>query len=204
CMAYGNIVLAAPLLAGPLPVVLQKFEALADPCGPIQLTWNTVSEQNSREFVIERSMDGKQFDKIGHVMSHNKSSGSNYIYIDSEAQNKSDKTIFYRLRHYDFDGTENIHKVIRHYYMCSDAIPSLSVSPNPAANLITIYVTDAKNEDEVSIIIRSIHGSILKTANLSEANQEQQINISQLPAGIYSVEAKGKYLKTTTVFTKVD
>ena len=204
CMAYGNIVLAAPLLAGPLPVVLQKFEALADPCGPIQLTWNTVSEQNSREFVIERSMDGKQFDKICHVMSHNKSSGSNYTYIDSEAQNKSDKTIFYRLRHYDFDGTENIHKVIRHYYMCSDAIPSLSVSPNPAANLITIYVTDAKNEDEVSIIIRSIHGSIVKTANLSEANQEQQINISQLPAGIYSVEAKGKYLKTTTVFTKVD
>lgn len=49
-----------------LPVKLAHFDVKADE-GEVDLTWTTTSENNFREFVIQRSADGFSFEDIGTV-----------------------------------------------------------------------------------------------------------------------------------------
>ncbi|MCF6366535.1 MAG: GEVED domain-containing protein [Bacteroidales bacterium] len=60
---------------------------------------------------------------------------------------------------------------------------NLYIYPNPAQNIITVYL---KNMNENSIVqIYSITGSLIKEVQISEYNN--QINISDLPNGIYNL-----------------
>lgn len=201
CTAFGNIVIAAPLL-GPLPVVLQKFEARSKPCGNPNLEWTTVSEVNSREFSIEKSVDGRNFTIIGTLKSKNVPSGADYFFEDQEAPLQQNSIIYYRLRHYDFDGTENIHKVIRHNYMCKSQQANIKVNPNPTSGVISIIAEGFSNE-EIKLSIYAINGGLVKTFIMKNTGP-LKIDLTPLPSGMYTIEAEDRYSKIHTTLSKVE
>jgi hypothetical protein len=85
-----------------LPVSLGWFEAniIND---KVTLNWGTHSEENSKEFVIERSYNGMDFSHIGSVPAHGKSSHTiSYDYTD---QNIESDIIYYRLKQVDNNGS---------------------------------------------------------------------------------------------------
>ncbi len=59
-----------------------KLFNLSEQSGSIQLNWTTVSEENMREYVVQRSDDGIQFKTIGNVYSLNSTSEENYSFTD--------------------------------------------------------------------------------------------------------------------------
>jgi hypothetical protein len=68
-----------------------------------QLTWATATEKNSESFVIEKSVNGKNFEAIGKVKaagSSNQQLQYNFTDVNATAQ-----TNYYRLRQVDTDGT---------------------------------------------------------------------------------------------------
>ena len=67
------------------------------------LTWSTISEENNRHFLIEKSEDGQKFITVGTVEAMGDSDDlQQYNFLDVMA---NQSVTYYRLRQVDTDGT---------------------------------------------------------------------------------------------------
>jgi hypothetical protein len=88
--------------SSPLPVELAAFNILCEN-GNGLISWATASEFSSKEFIIERSSTGNNFEIIGTVSAAgNSNSYRNYSFTDFNVLNGQ---AYYRLKMVDFDGT---------------------------------------------------------------------------------------------------
>ncbi|MDR2823608.1 MAG: T9SS type A sorting domain-containing protein [Prevotellaceae bacterium] len=74
--------------------------------------------------------------------------------------------------------------------------PKFSVFTNPTSNELQITNYESRNEDRIEIY--DIFGKKLKNFQLSTANSQPKINISELPSGVYIVRIENfavKFLK---------
>ena len=92
-----------------LPVELLFFDAEVMNYG-VQLSWATASELNHESMIIERSIDGREFESIGEIKGEgNTQSLSNYQFMDYYPESGKN---YYRLRQIDLDGSEAIFNVV--------------------------------------------------------------------------------------------
>lgn len=93
----------------PLPIQLIEFRGSSRP-HDVLLEWVTASEMNNKEFLIERSADGRTFEAIGTVPGAGYSTTRlEYTWIDDEPLPSA---AYYRLRQMDFDGSHTLSDVI--------------------------------------------------------------------------------------------
>lgn len=93
----------------PLPVELTSFDVAVDE-NSNRIFWTTASEQNSNYFEVERSLNGAEWDVVGHVQSAGNSSSTLHYELEDRG---FERTInYYRLKQVDFDGTTKIYNII--------------------------------------------------------------------------------------------
>lgn len=82
--------------------------------GKVTLYWATLSETNCKGFQIERSLNKKDFKRIGFVEGMGSSAGRrNYEYVDKTVfKSQADRTFYYRLRVQNLDETESAYSEI--------------------------------------------------------------------------------------------
>ena len=122
----------------PLPVELLAFTAEAE--GPAaRLRWTTVSEKNSARFEVERSVNGKQFERIGEEPAQGtKASPTSYTFLDTPTLLPScPHTLYYRLRQVDLDGTAS-YSPMRAVQLTPSPLHPFTVYPNPARAAVTV------------------------------------------------------------------
>lgn len=68
---------------------------------------------------------------------------------------------------------------------------NISIYPNPSSDIIHIQSEDFKGENQLSIQVLSIDGKVL-LAEQNKANGNTQINIADLPSGIYILRIEDK------------
>lgn len=103
--AGATLTVSFTVVDAPLPVELVAFSAEMPGPNAVQLRWSTASELNNREFVVERSVDGRFFSTIGTVAGHgNSTSPHAYSYQDKQLPNSPER-LYYRLRQVDNDGS---------------------------------------------------------------------------------------------------
>ena len=122
--------------AAPLPVELTEFAA--ERRGPaVLLTWRTASEKNSDRFEVERSPDGRRFDRVGTVPAAGISSAPRaYAFTDAALPTAASPTLYYRLRQVDTDGPAS-YSPVRTVAGAAGAT-GLVLFPNPAATTVTV------------------------------------------------------------------
>lgn len=135
---------------GPLPVVLTEFDAIGEGSS-VRLRWATTSESNASHFEIERSSDGRAWQKAGVMLAKGAS-------LLEEAYSFSDDYPFtgenlYRLRMTDRDATYSYSRV-RSVYVREAPAPafpnpfsaSLSLSPHQAGLTGAVELTDTRGK----------------------------------------------------------
>ena len=91
-----------------IPVKLLVLNAKADDKGNI-LEWHTASEVNTREFIIERSADGKDFSLAFWITPKGSANTStSYRHTDTSAGSQT----YYRLRMVDANGKEQVSRIV--------------------------------------------------------------------------------------------
>jgi hypothetical protein len=160
----------------PLPVTLTSFTGKATQFGN-QLNWTTSSEVNNQGFNIERSTDGKTFTKIGFVKGFGTiNTKQTYQFIDVNSTEA-----YYRLQQVDFDGKTEYSATIK---VGENTFSNLlEVFPNPASDKVTIRTNGTGKIEIVNNL-----GQLLITQPATETNE---INISKLAKGVYSVKFTG-------------
>jgi hypothetical protein len=163
----------------PLPVELVAFQGQATSTG-VQLSWQTASEQRNAYFAIERASDrtATTFTELGRVAGGGATArGHQYQFTDAQPG----PVAYYRLRQVDTDGQVHYSPVVvvqRAVAVAVGQLTKLAIYPNPAS--ATLLVTCPA---ETHLTLLNYQGQLLRHVTLAAG--QQQLDISQLTAGIY-------------------
>ncbi|HEY6503282.1 MAG TPA: T9SS type A sorting domain-containing protein, partial [Chitinophagaceae bacterium] len=173
-----------PTAGGPLPVTLGNFTATIHN-NSVYLEWKTYSEFNSKEFVIERSVDGINFETINiTAAAGNSNLVKNYSYNDNNLPQKS--TLYYRLKSVDIDRQYQYSKTLRVHF-AKGSFYINKIYPEPASGIIHIDVSNVREVTYCAISFINLNGAIVKrsTMVLHKGDNLIDINISSLSKGVY-------------------
>ncbi|HWB92811.1 MAG TPA: T9SS type A sorting domain-containing protein, partial [Puia sp.] len=165
-----------------LPVSISAFTGLRDG-NTTQLDWTTAQEENSRDFVVERSSDGERFTAIGMVdAAGNSHTVRNYSFTDVSP---ADGVNYYRLREEDLDGHANYSGTVTVNF---NAAPdqAAALSPNPAVSHITLSITGATGGAGV-VCVNDLSGRtlLMRNVSLQQGSNQVTIGLAGLPSGTY-------------------
>ena len=191
----SGLTISFVVVAAPLPVRLTAF--LAEPLGPgeVQLRWNTATEEQNKEFVVQRSVDGEAFTALAHLPGHgNTTLPQAYQYADKQLPANVSK-LYYRLQQVDMDGTRSY-----------SPVRVVAVVPGTAPALLQTYVpipTDGQlhytfagpTTGTGQLVLYSMLGQRLGQYPLA-ASGSGTVPVAGLAAGAYVlrlVNADGRY-----------
>jgi hypothetical protein len=189
-----TIVTPTPTNCGTIPVQLVDFKAHKDNA-TTKLVWSTASELNNNRYDIERSTNGKTFDKIGEILGFgNSQQVRNYIFMDEKPHNTVN---YYRLRQIDFDGTTTISKTVSVNF---DKNTTIKVYPTVATDKINVQFND--EDGSVGLTVTNLLGQVVKSQNVQNTEGALSLNISDLPNGSYILRIVSKSGESTQRFEK--
>ena len=116
-----------------LPVSFESFTANTSN-KDIQLKWQTALEKNTLLFTLQRSIDGKNFVRIGTVNASG-NVGKSYAFVD---QYPTSGINYYRILSTDINGSSFYSKIVTAILSNNNNHPVISIYPNPAKNSVTI------------------------------------------------------------------
>jgi hypothetical protein len=166
---------------GALPVRLVSFVGLNNGDKNI-LNWKTSTEINSNRYEIERSFDGRIFEKIGTVKSANHPLGSSYNYNDNISHFHINN-FYYRLKVVDNDGRYNYSNVVS--INIRDRNEKILVLGNLASSYIAILTPTSMLQKPLQAEILDMHGTAVKSVGIT--NTSFIIYVNQLAVGKYYI-----------------
>ncbi|MCF0056262.1 T9SS type A sorting domain-containing protein [Dyadobacter sp. CY356] len=178
-------------LSAPLPVKLQSFEAEETNENQILITWKTTDEINFKQFEIERSTDGKRFEKLAIIQS-NVVNHSNYNFPDTKLL---EPIYYYRLKMIDMDATYAYSGMVS---VERKGFDQIAVYPSPARDFVRIKASDNAFPAKIKIIDQS--GKIVLAQTILK--QSQKINIETLTSGLYIIIMQDKMIGKVIVQEK--
>ena len=166
-----------------LPVALESFSGKGEPHGNL-LSWVTSSEQNTEEFNIERSENGRDhWERIGSLSATGFSTEKQtYQFIDRGIKGSD---YYYKLQIVDFDGQEEISNMI---YVKRAVNPTLAIQvyPNPMSHFITIEMNSAI-EQSATIKLTNTTGQLMleEKVILKKGINQHTVKTASLSGGLY-------------------
>lgn len=175
-----------------VPVTLKTFEAQWHNDEDIFTRWITTLESNTRQFEIERSIDGASFETAGTVpAAGNSNTERTYNFIDRNVNSHYSNRpshFYYRLKTIDIDGQFSYSAIVVLPNRESGNVQMFVVYPNPAQQFITIEFKNAADFKPHVVHLVAADGKIL-LQQLMNSNKET-LQVGQFPSGAY-------YLKLT-------
>ena len=168
--------------ASALPITLTSFDA-SELNGNVLLKWVTASEKNNDYFIIERSLDGENFEPIGKIRGAGNSNVD--ISYDFTDQTHAGGVIYYRLKQFDFDGKETTFSTIS-ININKDISLIETISLNDNLLNVDINSTSASMISLMDINGKSIEFAISKT----EGSQQIKFSMVGLSRGIYFIRVE--------------
>jgi Pectate lyase superfamily protein/Secretion system C-terminal sorting domain len=173
-----------------LPLELLDFTATMESECSVNLNWKTAVEENVQSFEIERSEDGKEFEKIAEVPARNAGeSENNYFYSDISFLPK-DKTLYYRLKIMDKDGGFT-YSPVRTITITASQLRKIddkvTIAPNPASDYIMVSTNQMQRDKMMQIQIINAQGNIIKSFDARVDGSKKRIDVQSLISGIYKL-----------------
>ncbi|MCW3082210.1 alpha-amylase family glycosyl hydrolase [Segetibacter sp.] len=168
-----------------LPLNLMSFSGRRTTSN-ISLGWLTSNEVNVKHFVVERSMNGIEFNSIATVTRNSPESRLAYTYVDNDPiAVRSDKKIYYRLKLTDKDGSYSYSSIV--VVNSSVAGSNFTLFPNPVTGSQVYVLLDEAVSSLVQLRIEDISGRLIRKYTLPVVNGRSTtpISVNNLSSGTY-------------------
>lgn len=150
----------------------------------MSLSWITSDESNCKNFIVEKSYDGINFEKIGLVNAQNNLL-NNYNFLDNiNYLNNGYSTIFYRLKMIDVDNTFTYSNIIKIVLNLKNNY-NVNIFPNPVSSNRNFNIHISQFAENINGYFYNDLGQLLFTKKLK--NGLNQILINNLNKGIYHI-----------------
>lgn len=160
----------------PMPLNWAAFSAKVNGDRSVDLNWATRDEVDNSHFVVEKSVDGKNFKGFAKVTAKNGMS-NDYVYTDAAP---GSNVVYYRIQQVDIDGKSSYSKTVS-VNIGTIAAKTFDIAPNPSIGQVNIRI--AANTDISKVVITDLSGKVV--ANQAAASLVQL----NLAPGIYLVNA---------------
>ncbi|MBK8710642.1 MAG: T9SS type A sorting domain-containing protein [Niastella sp.] len=155
------------------------------------LDWATANEQNSKQFDVERSLNGIDFSRIGMVTTAGNSGQTNiYQYTDHDIDRLNSEFMFYRLKQIDLNGNFKYSNIVSLRYIETKSNHTI-VYPNPTPGSITILVADNTLVGTIAVVY-DVNGRILENIKITASSQ--QVTLSKYVNGTYFIKMSNNEL----------
>ncbi|MEZ5059855.1 MAG: T9SS type A sorting domain-containing protein, partial [Saprospiraceae bacterium] len=142
------------------------------------LNWSTSNEMNNMGFVIEKSIDGNNWEKLGFIEGKGNSQVlQQYQFTD---QKPFDGSNYYRLQQLDFDGSFEYSSIIQ---VSHSKASDIFFYPNPVTKHLNIH-----GLKEGTFVIYDSFGRCLKQGDFYTG----VVDVSNLSSGILNVKLISK------------
>lgn len=167
-----------------LPVTLFEFDGKRKPDHNL-LTWATKSEADSKWFIIERSLNGEDYEEVGRIdAAGNSVSQRDYEFVDTDVYHR---LVYYRLKMVDIDMTSEYSHVVSIHRDVNE----IHVQPNPTTGQITIVLSENLKGNYQYTITDIVGRRVSDASTISSFEAQHTTNVmSDLPAGIYFLELR--------------
>lgn len=163
-------------IVGTLPVKLENFSA-SKAARDVQVAWTASNEINLNRYEIERSSDATTWSVVGQVKASNI---RYYMFLDKEP---GGKTLYYRLRSVDSDGTFSLSAVKQ---VRMEDPKGIAIYPNPVtANEFNISL----GEPQVVRLFNS-NGGLVWQKQLNAGTNK--VRVDGLAKGVYQLQAEAQ------------
>ncbi len=160
----------------------------------VTLNWTTNTEYKNDYFVVERSIDGLNFETAFDVSSIRDNDAAVY-YTDKDASPLRGKS-FYRLKQVYDNGTYRYSNIKPIEFELG--LLDFTVYPNPTTDKVFINLKEFEGE-AASVVINNALGAEMMTFNTEALTRDAiEFNVSDLQAGMYSITAKMEGRKQLT------
>ncbi|THU38365.1 hypothetical protein FAM09_16965 [Niastella caeni] len=144
------------------------------------LNWSTFDENNTSHFVIERSVNGVQYESIGTVKCYNMPGSHSYSFTDPKYSSPS----FYRLKQVDINGLAQFSSVV--IIKKATDVVDVNLYPSRAGNAVTYAITIKQPATATMQIVNTVGQVIInRSIKLSQGVNVQTLDVSQLSVGQY-------------------
>lgn len=160
----------------PLPIILSKFDIENVDCD-VEIKWETMSEQNSKEFIVERSDNLTDWIEVCRV---NAAGNSNSLvaYACSDKISSENGKFYYRLNQIDSDGVSTVYDMRSIHQNCETFKPY--IYPNPIQREAFI-----ESPFRGSATVADMNGKVVHTTDLVKGTNT--LNLEAISSGVYFV-----------------
>jgi hypothetical protein len=185
CVALGDLdpsnnnqTSSYKVVAFPLAVKLSSFEGTATGCKTL-LEWTSQTEENSKEYQVEVSHDGRNYGALATIPAAGNSAVSkSYQYTDNIP---SDGVNYYRLKMVERDGKVSYSSIIIVKSNCNNKIVSIRPNPVVVNNNLTVNIAGYSGNLKGDLV--DISGKVIKTVSLK--NGVNTVAIDNMAQGTY-------------------
>lgn len=172
----------------PLPITLTSFNATyIVENNSVLIDWNAASQLNNKEFIIEKTIDGKNYTQVGTREGDGTTPfAKSYSMVD---YNPSAGVSYYRLRQVDVDGHSMAYAPVP-INIATSISSSLDIYPNPCRDNIFISY-NSEDGQPITVTIDDISGRTVFTTVFSDVKQGKNnfmLNTSGLSHGLYLLQ----------------
>jgi hypothetical protein len=168
-------------VTGVLPVQMTALKAKRNGTR-VDLSWSTLTEQNSSHFVIQRSATSADFAQLGKVQAAGSSNGErNYSFVDASPLKGWN---YYRLQEFDLDGKFMYSNIATVNFDKDGSL--IAIYPNPARDVLNIEYTSQRS-GKIGLQVMDSKGSVLLKRDMiiAQGINLNAINIASLSKGVY-------------------
>lgn len=185
-----------------LPITLIDFKATVLNNELVVLDWETVMETNAEDFIMERSVDGLNFEAIGRIEHKiNLNEKSKYSFVDTIIRCKEGNVLYYRLRQFDIDHNFSYSKVLS-VPLHQTFNPQILVMQNPAinGNSIGFQLYNFTPNEEINIEVFDVYGTNILSTSVETGllNSTACVLSNNFASGVYFVY----FYSREQIFTK--
>ncbi|MBB6459032.1 T9SS type A sorting domain-containing protein [Flammeovirga kamogawensis] len=169
-----------------LPITLSTFTATIDD-GYVDLDWIDEQEVNTSHFIIQRSVDGKNYSTISEEIQAAGNSNKEEVYAFTDENVPNESMIYYKLVEFDFDGKSE--EWVRIVHQEGNSAYNVNIFPIPADTKLNVEVQNL-NEEDGEMTVRLIHATdgLQYVLEGKEDFDNMEFNVSSVPPGVYIIE----------------
>lgn len=183
-----------------LPVSLLSLDAVQDK-DAVDVKWVTASETNTKDYTVQRSYTGMQFENIGTVQAAGNSNKQlNYLFKDADALKSGSGKIYYRLQIRDNDGKTSYSKIALLNILANGNV--LAIYPNPVKD--QLYLVTNTPVNAATVRISNTNGKVVYVQQFEniQAGEKNKVNVAALAKGVYYLEFVTNNSKQSMKFIK--
>jgi hypothetical protein len=157
------------------------------------IRWQTAREEDSESFVLQRSIDGINFENIATIPAAVYSEDiKNYTFLDQELpinNNQKGGLFYYRLQQLDLYNN-NLYSEVRAVNFPVETLLGFNIYPNPTKNNLNLDFLAPNSENSYTLNIFNALGQLVLTKNIvsHKGLNQLQIDVQELNQGTYTIQ----------------